>query len=111
MTKFRISDHSLEIERGRYIGLNVKERICKTCNKETEDEIHFLLKCHVYSNERDNHLSKILKTNKNFDKLSDAEKFIWLLSSEDKCLIKVLYMILKDFYVKRSNIIDINNKN
>jgi hypothetical protein len=29
MTKFRVSAHNLNIERRRYIGLNVEERLCK----------------------------------------------------------------------------------
>ena len=47
LSKLRISNHNLEIERGRHRGLQAKERICKlhVCLKEVEDEIHFLLKC------------------------------------------------------------------
>ena len=43
LSKLRISNHNLEIERGRHRGLQAKERICKLCLKEVEDEIHFLL--------------------------------------------------------------------
>jgi hypothetical protein len=45
LSKLRISNHDLEIERGRHRELQAKERICKLCLKEVEDEIHFLLKC------------------------------------------------------------------
>jgi hypothetical protein len=31
-TKFRVSDHSLEIESGRYKNITREERICKNCN-------------------------------------------------------------------------------
>ena len=31
MTKFRVSAHNLNLERGRYIGLKVEERLCKLC--------------------------------------------------------------------------------
>jgi hypothetical protein len=44
LSKLRISNHNLEIERGRHRGLQARERICKLCLKEVEDEIHFLLK-------------------------------------------------------------------
>jgi hypothetical protein len=30
-TKFRISAHELEIEKGRHIGLKVEDRICQLC--------------------------------------------------------------------------------
>ena len=34
ITKFRISAHDLEIERGRYKGLKAEERICRLCKSE-----------------------------------------------------------------------------
>ena len=49
--KMRISDHFLEIERGRYKKINNKriprdERICKNCNlQKVEDEYHFFFEC------------------------------------------------------------------
>jgi hypothetical protein len=43
-TKFRVSDHSLEIESGRYQNIMREERICKNCNlNEIGDEYHFLI--------------------------------------------------------------------
>jgi hypothetical protein len=42
----------MEIERGRHRGLQAKEKICKFCLKEVEDEIHFLLKCEALQNVR-----------------------------------------------------------
>ena len=44
-TKFRISSHQLEIECGRYRKIPASQRICKLCNLEVEDELHFLLEC------------------------------------------------------------------
>jgi hypothetical protein len=41
-TKFRVSDHSLEIETGRYENITREERICKNCNlEEIGNEYHF----------------------------------------------------------------------
>ena len=41
-TKFRASDHSLEIESGRYKNITREERKCKNCNlNEIGDEYHF----------------------------------------------------------------------
>ena len=46
---FRISSHKLEIERGRYKKLDVKDRICKICNTGAiEDEQHLLFNCIAY---------------------------------------------------------------
>ena len=53
-TQFRISAHQLAIERGRYKNIKANERFCKYCQaKEVEDEIHFLVKCLTFSNERE----------------------------------------------------------
>ena len=40
LTKFRTSDHPLEIELGRYKKIPRHQRLCKTC-KVLDDEIHF----------------------------------------------------------------------
>ena len=42
LTKFRVSAHNLEIEKGRYrpIGVKTEDRICKLCNTGVEDETH-----------------------------------------------------------------------
>jgi hypothetical protein len=50
-TKFRVSDHSLEIESGRYKNITREERICNNCNlNEIGDELeyHFFLKCTIF---------------------------------------------------------------
>ena len=44
---FRISAHRLKIERGRYTGTNIDERLCKHCNV-IEDDTHFLFECKKY---------------------------------------------------------------
>ena len=52
ITKFRCSDHPLEIEKGRHKKLKIEERICKVCISETETEMHFLQRCPLYANIR-----------------------------------------------------------
>jgi hypothetical protein len=46
LTKFRISDHKLEKEIGRYKKVPREQRICKAC-KVLDDEKHFFLHCHI----------------------------------------------------------------
>ena len=54
LTKFRLSAHDLEIEKGRYDNKPIKaeERYCKFCksnnNLIVEDEFHFLMICPLY---------------------------------------------------------------
>ena len=54
-TKFRISNHKLEIEIGRYQNITREERICKNCTKPViEDEFHFAFECDNYTQLREN---------------------------------------------------------
>ena len=59
LCRFRISCHSLEIERGRYHRpkpLPADQRFCPSCQqlgrKLVEDEVHFLMFCRAYAEER-----------------------------------------------------------
>jgi hypothetical protein len=49
-TKCRISANDIRIERGRYEGLKVEDRICNTSNLNIEDEFHFLMTCSPLDN-------------------------------------------------------------
>ena len=41
-----IESTALQIETGRYIGLKVEERICRSCNtRQVENEQHFCVGC------------------------------------------------------------------
>ena len=54
----RISTHKLNIETGRYNGINRNERFCDLCSiNVTESEEHFLVECPIYKNERTSFLS------------------------------------------------------
>ena len=52
LTKFRCSDHTLEIERGRHKNLKVEDRTCKLCKSGVETELHFLQICPIYESLR-----------------------------------------------------------
>jgi hypothetical protein len=68
---------------------NKKMKICKQCNCEAvEDEEHLLIKCNKYSFARNTFFSNINK--KKISELSDRNKFIWLLSNEDREICKNL---------------------
>ena len=42
ISKFRCSDHVLDIETGRHRKLKVEDRICQLCKIDVESELHFL---------------------------------------------------------------------
>ena len=52
ISKFRCSDHDLEIEKGRHKKLKIEDRICKTCKTAIESEEHFLRFCPDYGHLR-----------------------------------------------------------
>ena len=82
LTRFRISNHDLAIEKGRhtYPKTPLSERYCKHCNTNSiEDEIHFLLVCPKYKYQRENFLAKI-----NIPNTSTANQFIFLMTQQGK---------------------------
>ena len=55
LSKFRLSSHNLEIEKGRQLKKKIPadQRLCKLCDTgSVEDEVHFMLHCYVYNDER-----------------------------------------------------------
>ena len=55
IAKIRMSDHHLEIERGRHMDIPRERRICKICPlKQVEDEKHFLTQCTFYNRYKPN---------------------------------------------------------
>ena len=106
MTKFRISNHNLEIERGRYRGLQATDRICNLCKNGVEDEPHFLLKCKSLENERESILSNIVKTFKNFKNLDIHSQFIWLMSNEDNYILNQVCNLINNLNTVRKQILE-----
>ena len=53
-TKFRCSDHSLEIEKGRHKNLTRGQRICLLCQRQVETEKHYLVYCPKFNKFRKN---------------------------------------------------------
>ena len=52
ITKFRLSNHCLVIEKGRHLNLNICDHSCPFCPSHIENEFHFLIKCPIYSHLR-----------------------------------------------------------
>ena len=55
MTKLRISDHKLMVEKGRhsYPIIRREDRKCHMCTAEVENEVHFLTNCKIYGSQND----------------------------------------------------------
>ena len=52
LSRIRLSSHQLLVEAGRHYNISRNERICPLCRKDLEDEYHFVLVCHIYSDLR-----------------------------------------------------------
>ena len=48
LSKFRLSNHVLQIEKGRHKNVDKQERFCPFCPDVVEDEKHFFLGCKTY---------------------------------------------------------------
>ena len=100
-TKSGISAHDLRIERGRYEGLKVEDRICNTCYLNIEDEFHFLMICSPLDNCIAKYFNIIKMLYTNFENLSTEDKCIWLLSCEDKEINLLTSNLLIDLFKER----------
>jgi len=59
-TKFRVSNHQLAIETGRYQKMPIEDRICTLCDKHVvESEIHLLFHCPFYTHLRNEFFGQI----------------------------------------------------
>ena len=83
LTKYRLSEHSLAIEKVRHrkTGLPVEERLCNHCTT-AEPEQHFLAKCKKYKTTRECHFPKFETLIKGFKDLSDENRLPVLLGDD-----------------------------
>ena len=82
--KLRISAHKLQIELGRYNRPNIipiNKRYCPHCrNGDIEDEIHFVIDCSLYADERNILFDEIKNIVPNFGNMTKSEKFIFMMN-------------------------------
>ena len=79
ITKFRLSNHCLMIEKGRHANIDRDRRFCPFCPSLVEDEFHFLIKCPVYAHLRDKLLSEIKNSIPDFYYPTDEMFLFWFL--------------------------------
>ena len=60
-----------------------EKKICKLCNVEEEDDMHFLLKCPKLEETRSAILNSIYLKYKNIPLLNTNQIFVWLMGAED----------------------------
>ena len=89
-TKLRVSDHSLEIESGRYTNITREEGKCKNCNlNEIGDEYHFFLKCTANHSLRNNLFNTIILNKPDFIEEIPLNKIEKMLDAHSELLAEV----------------------
>ena len=110
LTKFRLSNHTLMIEKGRHQNIDKNLRFCPFCPNHIEDEMHFLLECECYASHRKELFSTINEKTKgnNIRLKNKKERFIHLLSNIDIIPLTAHYLV-KAFHT-REHLLE-NHKN
>ena len=84
LSKFRLSNHELMIEKGRHTKIDKSKRYCPSCLTSIETEIHFLLHCGILANLRKKLFEDICPyIYTNFHDSTDEEKFAYLLNKQE----------------------------
>ena len=100
ITKFRLSDHWLPIERGRYQRprLSREDRICTMCDTNIGTEKHALFDCSdpQLHNLKSHYWVKILGISNQLEYLSNSDKLLYLVSGCDANLVPITESWLED---------------
>ena len=101
LTKIRLSNHDLVIEKGRHQGLEVHQRNCPLCSEIlVEDELHFLLQCKTYTSIRADRFSQAKIYFPEFDHFSKDQQLKTLLT-DDHIVKHSGNYLLKAFELRR----------
>jgi hypothetical protein len=100
LVRLRAGCLDLEIETGRWRGIPREQRICKLCNIEVEDELHFLFRCCKLQHIRA--LYKELITYLTISEPNDIDRFKFIFSKP--CIITTSNFV-KALYDERKTIL------
>ena len=111
LTKFRLSNHNLMIEKGRHQNIPRNLRYCPFCPGKIEDEIHFLVKCKCFDAHRKSLYEKAMTGHltENFLLKSDIEKFKMLMT--DLRILPLTAKYLRQAFYAREFIISKHKNN
>ena len=94
--KFKISNHKLTIEHGRYQidHLPRENRLCPLCNSnQVEYEIHFLFQSNKYSVQRQAFINQSNRIIPDFNKKSSPESIKLIMNSKEHHVNKLVMKI------------------
>lgn len=105
ISRFRLSNHTLMIEKGRHLKLHKDERKCYFCKDKIENEEHFLIKCPFYSPLRIILKKECIEHCWRYEDLNEEQKFIFLMTNENENIIKAVGKFISDSLIARDRII------
>ena len=107
LSRFRLSNHTLMIEKGRHMTpkMDRNERKCYFCKTEVENEEHFMIKCPLYTPKRQELESACRIHSKWYHLLDDEEKFTYIMLNESETIIKALGKFIFESLSLRDKII------
>lgn len=82
LTRFRLSNHTLMIEKGRHRDTKIPklfDRTCPFCPGHVEDEFHFLIKCQTFRTLRQKLLEEIQMITIGFYYPNEEQFLFWFL--------------------------------
>ena len=94
ITKFRMSDHQLLIETGRYYKIPRSQRLCEIC-KNIDDEFHFLFTCNINAVPRKVIIEQFNNFYSYFKDIDDNEKLILFLNPSTPDQIKTVVSFIE----------------
>ena len=80
ISKIRLSNHTLMIEKGRHLGIEKTQRFCPFCPNQVETEQHFILQCKTFEVLREQ-LFENLTTILNYPIMTQDDSFKFLLTN------------------------------
>ena len=109
ISRFRLSNHSLMIEKGRHVKpkkIDRDKRYCYFCKNEVEDEQHFLLSCPLYTALREKLENSCRLNCINYNSLNPEQKFIFIMSNENGLILKTLGKFIVESMNLREKMLD-----
>ena len=88
MAQLRLGILPLAIETGRFNQTPANERFCYFCKTEVEDEFHFICKCNLYNDIRNNLIMYMMDFFTGFILLNEEEKFKIIMKTNNRELHK-----------------------
>ena len=105
LAQIRGGSAPLEIELGRYRGIEKNKRMCKLCDEEVEDEIHFCMKCVMLDKERKKLFKYMEKVITDFRHMNIENQFIGVISEANfhPTISKCLY----NMFIQRNKLLNV----